>query len=90
MTELELKQKAFAIEDLIRDTNISDEAILAQIKEVPELINAKLRTGMNPFVAAIRWDRLPLAKTLRDMGADIHWTCAACQGNALNAACSPR
>jgi len=90
MTELELKQKAFAIEDLIRDTSISDEAILAQIKESPELINAKLRTGMNPFVAAIRWDRLPLAKALCDMGADIHWTCAACQGNALNTACSPR
>lgn len=27
MTDLELKEKAFAIGDLIRDTNISDEAM---------------------------------------------------------------
>lgn len=30
-----------------------DEEIIAQIKEIPELINAKLKTGMNPFVAAV-------------------------------------
>lgn len=75
MTELELKEKAFAIGGLIRDTNISDEAILAQIKEVPRLINAKLRTGMNPCVAAVAQGRLVLAKALCDMGSDMHWTC---------------
>lgn len=44
----------FAIGDLIRKTNISDEVILAQIKEVFELINVKFRTGMNLCVAALR------------------------------------
>ena len=90
MTDLELRQKAFAIGDLIKDTNISDEAIIAQIKEVPELLNAKLRTGMNPFMAAVEWNRISLAKALNDMGADIHWTCAAGEGNALNVANSPQ
>ncbi len=65
------------IEDIIRDTNMSDEEIIAQIKEIPELINAKLKTGMNPFVAAVAQGRLSVAKALSNMGADIHWTCAA-------------
>lgn len=89
MTELELRKKAFALEALIKDTTVSDEAIIAKIKEIPALINAKLMTGMNPFVAAIYNKRTALAKTLCDMGADIHWTCPACQGNALNAALTP-
>ena len=89
MTDLELKEKAFAIGDWMKDANKSDEEIIAEIKEFPELINAKLRTGMNPFVAAVHWGRLPVAKALNDMGADIHWACAASEGNALNAACSP-
>ncbi len=43
MTDLELKEKAFALGDLIRDTNISDEVIISQIKEVPELINETIK-----------------------------------------------
>ena len=87
--EKELKEKAFAIGDLIKDTSVSDETIIAKIKEAPELINAKLRTGMTPFVAAVSCKRLSVAKELSDMGADIHWTCAACEGNALNVARTP-
>ncbi len=90
MTDLELREKASAIEAQLKDAGIPDEAIIAQIKETPELVHVKLKTGMNLFVSAIRWDRFPVAKALSDMGADIHWTCAACQGNALNAARSPR
>lgn len=85
-----MEGKAFAIGDMIRDANISDEEIIAQIKEIPELINAKLKTGMNPFVAAVAQGRLSVAKALSNMGADIHWTCAACEGNALNAAKTPQ
>lgn len=75
---------------MIRDTNTSDEAIIAQIKEVPQLINTKLRTGMNPFVEAVGQGRISVAKALSDMGADIHWTCAASEGNALNVAKAPQ
>lgn len=89
MPDLELKEKAFAIGDLMRDTNISDEAIIAQMREIPELINAKLRAGMNPFVAAVSQGRLSVAKALSDMGADIHWIFAASSGNPLNVARTP-
>jgi len=82
MTDLELRQKAFAIGDLMKDTNVADETIIAQIKEMPELLNAKLRTGMNPFMAAVNCKRIFLAKALCDMGADIQWECAAGGGNA--------
>jgi hypothetical protein len=90
MTDLQLREKAFALGDLIRDAGVSDEAIIDQIREVPELINARLKTGMNPFAAAVSDNRLSLAKALGEMGADIHWTCAASEGNALNAAQSPQ
>lgn len=90
MTDLQLREKAFALGDLIRNAGVSDEAIIDQIREVPELINARLKTGMNPFAAAVSDNRLSLAKALGEMGADIHWTCAASEGNALNAAQSPR
>lgn len=90
MTDLQLREKAFALGDLIKDAGVSDEAIIDQIREVPELINAKLKTGMNPFAAAVSHNRLSLAKALSEMGADIHWTCAASEGNALNAAQSPQ
>ncbi len=89
MTESEVRIQAFALGDMIRDTTISDEIIMDRIKEVPELINAELRTGMNPFVEAVNSGRLFVAKSLSDMGADIHWTCAASQGNALNVARTP-
>lgn len=90
MTDLQLREKAFALGDLIRNAGVSDEAIIDQIREVPELINARLKTGMNPFAAAVSDNRLSLAKALGEMGADIHWTYAASEGNALNAAQSPQ
>lgn len=90
MTESELKEKAWAIEALIKDTNTADEAIIEQIKETPEIVNVKLRTGKNLFVAAIAENKISVAKAVKDMGADIHWECSACSGNALNAADSPQ
>ena len=72
MTDLQLRERAFALGDLIQDASVSDEAIIDQIREVPELLNAKLKTGMNPFAAAVSHNRLSLAKALSEMGADIH------------------
>ena len=90
MTDLELRKKGDALQAQFEDVNISDEEIISQIKEFPELINIKLMTGMNLFMAAIHKNRFPVAKTLSDMGADIHWTCSASKGNALNVANSPQ
>jgi len=89
MTDPEFRQRAFTIEDQIKDTHAADETIISQIKELPELLNAKLRTGMNPFMAAVNCGRIFLAKALCEMGADIQWACAAGKGNALNIAGSP-
>lgn len=89
MTDLELRKKAFALGDLMNDTNIPDETILAQINEIPELLHAKHKTGMNPFMTAVRCGRIFLAQALCDMGADIHWECAAAEGNSLNVARTP-
>ena len=89
MTESELKEKANKILEQIRDKNISDEIIIGQIRENPELIHVKLKTGMNLFMAGTDCDRLLSAKALSHMGADIHWTCPAGEGNALNIAKSP-
>lgn len=90
MTESELKKKASEVLGQLKDSTISDESIIGQIRETPELIHVKLITGMNLFMAAISWDRFSIAKALGDMGADIHWTCAASKGNALNIAVSPQ
>lgn len=92
MTDLELREKASAIQAQLRDTATSDEAIIFQIEEVPELAHAKLLSGANLFLAAMLWDRFPVAKTLCNMGADVHWTCKASmyRGNALNVAHSPQ
>lgn len=90
MEDLELRKRAFALGDMIKNKNISDEVIIAKLKEEPELINAKLRTGMNPFVEAVNESRLCVVRALSDMGADIHWTCPASEGNALNSAHFPQ
>lgn len=92
MTNLELTKRASEIVAQFRDETISDEQIIRQIKEEPELIHVKCLSGANLFLDAVRWDRFSIAKVLREMGADIHWTCEASMihGNALGVARSPQ
>lgn len=92
MTNLELTKRASEIVAQFRDETISDEQIIRQIKEEPELIHVKCLSGANLFLDAVRWDRFSIAKALREMGADIHWTCEASMihGNALGVARSPQ
>ena len=88
MTDLELNKKVSEIVTQFRDSTISDEAILIQIQEEPELVHAKCLSGANLFLSAVFWNRFPVAKALSEMGADIHWVCKASMyhGNALNVA----
>ncbi|MDE7353943.1 MAG: hypothetical protein K2O06_12995 [Acetatifactor sp.] len=92
MTDLELRKKASEIVAQFRDKTISDEEIIRQIKEEPELVHVKCLSGANLFLDAVLWDRFSIAKALSEMGADIHWTCEASMihGNALGVARSPQ
>ncbi|MDE6621519.1 MAG: hypothetical protein K2K74_13760 [Lachnospiraceae bacterium] len=92
MTESELRKKATEIQSLFRDETIPDEEIILQIKEFPELVHAKCLSGANLFLSAVLRNRFPVAQALREMGADIHWTCEASMfnGNALNVAHTPQ
>ncbi len=92
MTDLELRKKASEITAQFRDKTISDEEIIRQIKEEPELVHVKCLSGANLFLDAVLWDRFSIAKALSKMGADIHWTSEASMihGNALGIAHSPQ
>lgn len=92
MTDLELRQKAAEIAAQLRDKTISDEEIIRQIREEPELVHAKCLSGANLFLTAVVDNRFSVAQALREMGADIHWTCKASvfNGNALNVARTPQ
>lgn len=92
MTDLELRKKAAEIAAQFRDEAISDEEIVRQIKEEPELVHAKCLSGANLFLEAVVANRFSVAQILREMGADIHWTCNASvfNGNALNVARTPQ
>lgn len=92
MTELELTKEAAEIAARFRDKTIPDEEIIRQISEEPELVHAKCLSGANLFLEAVVGNRFPVAQVLREMGADIHWTCQASvfNGNALNVARSPQ
>lgn len=92
MTEKELRIRATEIERQFRDPEISDETLLAQIKELPETINTKLLNNSNLFLSAVGNDRFALAMALSEMGANIHWRneASGIEGNALNVANSPR
>jgi len=72
MTDRELIEKAAGIQTLPEDPSIPDEVIISQIREAPEAVRAKLKTGMNLFVPAVRRDRIPVAKALSGLGAGIH------------------
>ena len=91
MTDLELRKKAAGIASQLRDRAISDEEIIRQIKEEPELVHAECLSGANLFLEAVADDRFSVAQVLREMGADIHRVCRASvfNGNALNAARAP-
>lgn len=92
MTEKELRIQATEIERQFRDTEIPDEAILAQIREFPETVHAKLLNNSNLFLSAVGDGRFAVAMALSDMGADIHWRndASGVEGNALNVARSPQ
>ena len=92
MTDLELKKRAAEIASQLWDKTVSDEEIIRQIKAEPELVHAKCLSGANLFLEAVVDNRFPVAQALRELGADIHWTCQASvfNGNALNVARTPR
>lgn len=91
MTDQELRMLSAAIQSQLADAAVPDEVILDKVREVPELLQAKLPSSANLFLAAVSWGRFQLAKELAAMGADIHWRCEASGigGNALNAARTP-
>lgn len=88
MTALELRKRSAEISSQLRDETVSDEEIIRQIEEEPELVHAKRLSGENLFLEAVAWDLFSVAQALRKMGADIHWTCQASvfNGNTLNVA----
>lgn len=92
MTDLELRKRAAEIASQLRDETVSDEEILRQVRKEPELIGTACLSGANLFLEAVADKRFPVAQALREMGADIHWTCRASlfNGNALNVARTPR
>lgn len=92
MTDLELRKRASEIASQLRDKTVPDEEIIRQIREEPELVQAECLSGANLFLEAVVGNRFPVAQALREMGADIHWTCKASvfNGNALNVARSPQ
>lgn len=92
MTGLELRKRAAEIASQLRDKTIPNEEIIRQIEEEPELVQAECLSGANLFLEAVVGNRFPVAQALREMGADIHWTCKASvfNGNALNVARSPQ
>lgn len=92
MTDLELRKRAAEIASQFQDKTIPDDEIIRQVKEQPELVHAKCLSGANLFLEAVVSNRFPVARALRDMGADIHWTCQASvfNGNALNVARTPQ
>ena len=92
MADLELRKKAAELAAQFWDKAVSDEEIILQIKEEPELIHAVCLSGANLFLEAVWKSRFPAAQALREMGADIHWTCkaSAFNGNALNVAHTPQ
>ena len=91
MTDRELRMLSAAIQSQLADAAVPDEVILDKVREVPELLQAKLPSSANLFLAAVSRGRFQLAKELAAMGADIHWRCEASGigGNALNAARTP-
>ncbi len=92
MTELELRKKAADIKAQFWKEEVSDEEILRQIREEPELIQVECLSGANLFLEAVCQGRFSVAQALAGMGADLQWTAQASliHGNALNVARTPR
>ena len=91
ITAEELSEKANAIKLLFKVNTVSDEEIIRQIEETPELIHAKLPSTANLFIESVLWNRFNITKILVNMGSDIHLKCepSLIAGNALNVAHSP-
>lgn len=91
MTELELRQRAAEIAAQFRDKSVSDEELVRRVREEPELLHTKCLSGANLFLEAVARDRFSVSRALREMGADIQWTCEASMihGNALGVARTP-
>lgn len=91
MTEQELNEIENTILEQFQNAEISDEAIISQIKSMPEAINQILRSGSDLFLWAVLWDRFAAAQLLADMGADVHcrFKGSLITGNALNVAHTP-
>ncbi len=92
MSELDLRQRAAGIAAQFRDVTISDEELIRQIREEPELLHTKCLSGANLFLEAVARGRFSVARALQEMGADIQWACEASMihGNALGVARSPQ
>ena len=57
MTDLDLRKKASEIATRFRDNTISDEEIILQIKEIPELVHTKCLSDSNLFLSAVLANR---------------------------------
>lgn len=91
MTEQELNEIENTILEQFQNAEISDEAIISQIKSIPEAINQILQSGSHLFLWAVLWDRFAAAQLLAEMGADVHcrFEGSLIAGNALNVAHTP-
>lgn len=72
MTELELRKKAADIKAQFWKEEVSDEEILRQIREEPELIQVECLSGANLFLEAVCQGRFSVAQALAGMGADLN------------------
>lgn len=53
MTDHDLRMLAAGIQSQLAGAGVPDEAILGKVQEVPELLQAKLPSGANLFLAAV-------------------------------------
>lgn len=91
MEEKELSTMGAAIVHQMRNEDITEDEIIAEIEKTPELAQVKLSSGSNLFLTSVLWNRLNIAKVLVGLGADVHWKSRASliSGNALNVARTP-
>lgn len=91
MNEQESRKLASTISTLFNQKDITDDEIIRQIKEVPEVIHVLLPSTANLFMESIFHNRFQVTKVLVEIGSDIHIKCkpSLIKGNALNVARSP-
>lgn len=91
MDEKELSKLGTAIAQQMRNKDVTEDKIIAEIEKTPELAQIKLSSGSNLFLASVLYNRFNITKSLVGLGADIHWKNSASliSGNALNVAHTP-